>query len=274
MSLEDISKQLNQVVLNLGDLNTRLGGVEDSLTQQVDSVSKKVDKSEAHQESRLQHHFATLNDRIGQVESNVDSTSLTSQGKGNKDTQSKPGPTYAWLGRDGNLPFLNHYDTLSLQGGHNAQASAAEVQRSYEQVKDGLNKVKLPDELKIYHKQQGIKADCQQAYSVVSKCAGYNESTAKWIAEKTASLGEDGINLSSEDLQDLFTITYAQASYLRGEYASLLVRGMTDEATAKIFNLFERNPTYFSDQTMKHLTNAAELAEPSATTTWQSTFQQ
>ena len=77
---------------------------------------------------------------------------------------------------------------------------------------------------------------------MISKCAGYNESATKWIAEKTALHGEEGINLSAEDRQDFFTIVYAQASYLRGEYTSVLVRGMTDEATAKNVNLFECNP--------------------------------
>ena len=52
------------------------------MSTKVDSVSRKVDKREAEQEAKLQHHFATLHDIISQIESSVDNISLAIKAKG------------------------------------------------------------------------------------------------------------------------------------------------------------------------------------------------
>ena len=39
--------------------------------------------------------------------------------------------------------------------------SAAEIQRAFKHIKEGLTKVKLPSDLKVFHKATGIKEDCK-----------------------------------------------------------------------------------------------------------------
>ena len=113
-----------------------------------------------------------------------------------------------WLGRDGPTGFLEKFDTLSIRDGRqSSDPSAAELNRSYSQIKDGLQKVKIPEELHIGASSRGIKSDCQQAYSVLSNCAGYTETAAKWVAEKLCNVGDDSsLVLDEDEILELFTL--------------------------------------------------------------------
>ena len=65
--------------------------------------------------------------------------------------------------------------------------------------------------------------------------------------------------LHEVEIMELFTIIYAQAFFLKGEYSGMLAQGFTDADTARVFKTLERNPGLFSEKSMKHLTAAAEI---------------
>ena len=60
----------------------------------------------------------------------------------------------------------------------------------------------------------------------------------------------DGILVSDDEFEERFTITYAQISWLKAEYTSILIKSITNEETTKIM---AKNPSCFMDIQMKHL---------------------
>ena len=268
--MSDLSEKFDRLMNTVEDISSRMQGVEAQYQQQkedhkevVTSLVNVTDRLSAIEARQGRASFSGVVTDSSAHRGEQDYTSSGSSDK--KSYTTKPGPTFAWLGKEGPHNFLQNYNTPSFLGGGNPIAeaeanSAAEVQRAFEQVKEGLVKVKLPHELKVYNNPKGIKADCQAAYSILSNCATYTETASKWVAEKSADIDDGYVKVSTEDLQELFTILYAQTSFLKGEYTGLIVKGITDEETAKTFKLFERNPTAFSETAVKHLASAAEIA--------------
>ena len=69
------------------------------------------------------------------------------------------------------------------------------------------------------------------------------------------------LSIPLDEFHDLFTIIYAQNSFLRSEYTALLVKSsIQDEETTKFFRMFEKKPTCFSELSMKHLQFASQFA--------------
>lgn len=170
----------------------------------------------------------------------------------------------AWLGRDGNNShFINSFDSLSLNNyGGGAPDSAAEVNRAYTQIKDSLAKVKLPDELCLQVDSSGVKADSKPLLSVIRQSAGYIETTSRWISLKLGTnINENGnVELTEDEVKELFCIVYAHTRNLKSEYSAALVKGIASEEISKTFKIMEKNPTCFTDQQMKHIEFASQIA--------------
>ena len=259
------------------------------LLEGQDKALKKLCTQFTNVDSTLQDHddklIKKLNDRLPTPDGSIHEEELQANGGlPRQHLMSKPpGPTvhqnnispgagsYAWLGRDGHKGhYLHSYEPISYMRptGEGTADCAAEVNRAFTQVKEGLNKVKLPEELSIHTKRDGIKADSRPIYSVIRQSADYTETAAKWMAEKMhtcanidpRNVREDDIVLSEEDVRELFTILYAHATALRAEYTGILVKGMTDDEVAKNFKTMEKNPNCFTEKQMKHIQFASEIA--------------
>ena len=238
--MSDIEKLTSAVK----DLTTSVAGIGDRVLH----VERSIDA----QNQKLEDAVATADEQALLLES-------ARQDLGARQT-STSGPTDRFMKHSymyGNEHPWKHVEYEAER----TDDSVAEVQREFEQLKDGLVKVKLPSDLKVFHKPAGIKEDCKQAYGILKECVAFHDTAAKWLTECIAEVNETGsVTLSRADLKDLFTVQLAQANFLRSEYTGLLVKSSVDEDTSKFYKLFERNPTCFSDRAMKHLTNAAELS--------------
>lgn len=130
-----------------------------------------------------------------------------------------------------------------------------DTQGEFQTLKDTLNRVKLPSELKLNESRQGIQRADQAVYHVLTKCARYAETSLKLL-----STIEPGTKISSETLEQLFLINQAQIQYLQDEYASILVNSQFDSTTSKLFRALQKNTSGLNASSLETLRSAASLS--------------
>ena len=139
-----------------------------------------------------------------------------------------------------------------------APLDAAEIQRDFEIIRDSLQRVRLPNNLRVFDSKSGIKKDCQPTLYVISRCARYTETAIKQLSV-ILNAQESGQHITSDQLRTLFTVLQAQTSFLQGEYASLIVKSSFDNNTAALFKCLEGNSGSFNERSMSNLRRAAEI---------------
>ena len=139
--------------------------------------------------------------------------------------------------------------------------ASVDIQRDFDNLKDSLTKVPLPKSYKVNDSARGIKQEGKNTLSVISKCARYAETGLK-VVGATHPLSEDetSITIEKEQFQKLFTVFTAQVNYLQAEFANLVVKNTFDEETSRLFKSFENNSAAFSDESLRNIRLAAELA--------------
>uniref|UniRef100_A0A8W8K9C7 Uncharacterized protein n=1 Tax=Magallana gigas TaxID=29159 RepID=A0A8W8K9C7_MAGGI len=130
-----------------------------------------------------------------------------------------------------------------------------DTQGEFQTLKDTLNRVKLPSELKLNESRQGIQRADQAVYHVLTKCARYAETSLKLL-----STIEPGTKISSETLEQFFLINQAQIQYLQDEYASILVNSQFDSTTSKLFRALQKNTSGLTASSLETLRSAASLS--------------
>ena len=94
---------------------------------------------------------------------------------------------------------------------------------------------------------------------VISKCARHTETGLKLLS--TLQQTSDGYcKLSEDDMQGLFVIFASQANFLQSEYTSIVVNSTFNAETSRIFRSFENNNAAFSNNSLRNVRIAAELA--------------
>lgn len=254
---KDILHKLSELTTNVASFNDRIVNVErgfNSVEESVKTVNSSIaqvsaQSKDAHDIAAKAAQYAAGNAAPGPPGFSLNSGRYSESF--NSDSSSRSADTR------GTFQQLTH-------SGNNDDR-AAEVQREYEQIKDGLAKVKLPSELRVFHSASGIKGDSKQAYGILKQAAAYQETAAKWLAVHAGTIrAADQVTISSESLQELFVILLAQAATLKSEYTSLLVGSATNAETQQFFRLFERNPTAFSERELTHLERSVQLAQMQA----------
>ena len=157
---------------------------------------------------------------------------------------------------DNDVSVSPYYDSVRV---------STDIQRDFESLKDSLNRVPLPKDYKINDSARGIGKDNKSTLTVLSKCARFAETGLKvFVTLQPISEDEQLITLQKNDVQKLFTVLAAQANFLQGEYASLVVKATFDEETSRLFRSFENNTGAFSNQSLQNIRLAAELASHSS----------
>ena len=150
-----------------------------------------------------------------------------------------------------------------------ANSAALEITHEYENVRSSVQRIQLPADLKLLESQSGIKQDQKPALKIVTKCGRFAETGLKllsqWVDRATRSGGE--IRLHDAELQRMFHILFGQITFLRGEYAGLVVASSFDSETARIFRQFESNQASFDSRSLQNIRVAAELSSISARNT-------
>ncbi len=143
----------------------------------------------------------------------------------------------------------------SAQGAAFINSAALDVQGEFQTIRDTVNNVKLPADLKVPDSKQGIKREDQQHSAVVAKCARYAETTLKLLFQA----GEPA-NVTEDTLIRLYHVQLAQVRYLQEEHASLIVQGQFDRNTARLYRTLQRNTSAFNEESLATLRNATTIA--------------
>lgn len=145
--------------------------------------------------------------------------------------------------------------------------TSVDAQEDFQSIKDSLQKVKLPPELKLNESKQGIKREDQQTLNVLSRTARYAETTLKLLS----TFDDIPFNESVDNkLAQIVKIQQAQICYLRDEYASLIVQSKFDKATSQTFRALQKNTSGLNAQALQNLKLASAISAssvPKETTT-------
>ena len=70
----------------------------------------------------------------------------------------------------------------------------------------------------------------------------------------------DVVSINKSDPEKLFIVFNAQCEYLKLEYASLVVKSNCNDETSRLFRSFKNNSAAFSDDSLRNVRIAVELA--------------
>ena len=133
----------------------------------------------------------------------------------------------------------------------------SDPQGDFNTLKDTLQKIKLPSDLKLTDSKTGIKGCDTQHANFVQRSAKYAETGMRLISKWSAP----DYNITEADLEDLFTVQFAHMRYCQEEYQALLIKGSYDEGMAKLFRTVRKNTTAFSPDTVESVRTTAILRQ-------------
>ena len=142
--------------------------------------------------------------------------------------------------------------------------------KEFDQVKDSVARVSLPQHLKLVDSSAGIKAESKPTLKIISKTARIAETGFKILSTLTPTNSNnsdtrpDSVTVSQDNLGALFTLFAAQMQFLQQEYANIVVKNTFDEETSRLFRQFENHTSAFSSSQLANVRVAAELAAVSS----------
>lgn len=93
--------------------------------------------------------------------------------------------------------------------------------QEFDLLRDRLNKVSIPNQLRVHDSAAGIKQECKPALKILSKCARFWETGLKQLS--IFKVYDDGTFHGSQSGMRSFTIFAAQNTCLKSEYSSFVV---------------------------------------------------
>ena len=196
--------------------------------------------------SRTQRHITGYSKkRLTLVEQNVSTNTTVNADEASATPPLNLSTSHPNQGQDGD-------PIVPLPPYHSADASnRPALVREFEQIRDRLSKVAIPDSLRVLDNASGIKQESRQALKLLSKSARFTKTTLKQLAIISNRQEEgDTFILSQEDLSTLFTISAPQIHFLQAEYAGLVVKNTFDEETSRLFRSFENHSSAFNLQSL------------------------
>ncbi|KAK3769041.1 hypothetical protein RRG08_008418 [Elysia crispata] len=135
---------------------------------------------------------------------------------------------------------------------------ATDIIKEFEAIKDSVSKIVLPPYLKVSDSPTGVKQEHKNALKILSKSARFTETGLKLLStfQKTGNL----YHLTEDEVNALFVTLSASSHYLQSEYANIVVKSSFDDETSRLFCNLENNTAAFSDQSLRNIRTAAELA--------------
>lgn len=133
--------------------------------------------------------------------------------------------------------------------------SSDDVQGEFLTLKDSLQKVRLPSDLKLNENRQGIKKADLAAFNVISRSARYVETTLKLLANINAH------SVSTEDLENVSLVQVAHIKYLQEEFAATVVQSQCPEGVSKWFRTLGKNTSTFSPSVCDRIRAAGDISK-------------
>ena len=147
--------------------------------------------------------------------------------------------------------------TGSFSANEGSPAAPIDVQADFAAVRDSVQRVKLPGDLRLNESRTGIRREDQPSFNAIVRSARYTETVFKLLS----SLPSDDLPADlRHDLDNVFTVNLAHIRYLQEEYSNLTVQGTFDATTSKIFRQLQRQSSGLSSEAVDNLHRAAGLA--------------
>ena len=139
-------------------------------------------------------------------------------------------------------------------------ACARDNLKEFDQIRERLAKVSLPNELKVNDNSSGIKTECRPTLKVIAKSARFAETNLKQLFLLSARINNGSVQVTEQELENLFIISAANIQFAQAEYANIVVKNSFDEETARLFKAFENHSSAFPNTSLNSLRVAAELS--------------
>ena len=130
-----------------------------------------------------------------------------------------------------------------------------DIEGEFMTVKDSVQKICLPPDLKLNESRQGIKREDQPTLNLITKSARYIETALKILGEGVAIKSP----LTNDQLDQIFICQVAHLHYLQDEYATLVVKSRFDPTTSQFFRSLQRHTSGLNPAVLKNLQVAASI---------------
>ena len=107
-----------------------------------------------------------------------------------------------------------------------------DIEGEFMTVKESVQKICLPPDLKLNESRQGIKREDQRILNLITKSARYIETTLKILGELVATKSP----LTNDQLDQISICQVAHLCYLQDEYANLVVKSGFNPTTSQFFD--------------------------------------
>ena len=123
-----------------------------------------------------------------------------------------------------NINNDNGVSTQPIDDALLGSACAKDHLKEFDQIRERLAKVSLPNDLKVNDNSNGIKAESRPALKVVSKSARFAETNLKQLSLISSKIQNGIVTVSEQEIETLFTINAANVEFSQAEYANIVVK--------------------------------------------------
>ena len=148
----------------------------------------------------------------------------------------------------------------ALSPGAAATEDIGDIQSTFQNIKDNIQGIRLPNDHKLQDSRSGIKRQDQTAFNNLSKCGRYVETGLKLLFKLKEPPEDPNV---AAIFQDIYVVLLANLRYLQDEYSALLVSGTVNQETARIFRALNRNTSGFTADAIQNIQHAAAVVAAS-----------
>lgn len=195
---------------------------QEKLIQQVARLGDKLDKVTLAQED--------ISHRLGELE----------------------GPTFGQKS-----PLFSGEDGQQPPSSGKSHTTSEDIQAEFQSLKDSVQKVKLPGDLRLNDSRVGIKSFDKAWAGTVTKSARYVETTLKLISQ----ISSKDTPITTDDIESIFCVQLAHIKYLQEEYQTVLVKGSFGNKAADVFKKFKKNTSSFDQESIQVVKDSVALAQ-------------
>lgn len=141
-----------------------------------------------------------------------------------------------------------------------------DIQGEFQNIKDTVQKINLAPEYRLNDSgnRSGIKKQDQIWANSIARSARYVETSLKLLADK-----HDKDNI---DIERLFVVQLAHIKFLQEEFQSVIVKGLFDDNTGKVFRTLQKNTSPLSPEAVQTLRNTTQIVQAQAILNQQSSY--
>ncbi len=244
----EILAKINAILQDFQKLHTTVTKLEDisvSTAEKLENLEERVSNSQVNLHETIPGIGTDQNN-----DAQVNNHSVNSE-----NTENKAGQQAS-----------DNPDTEGVSENYNGQSSDISVNNSVDPqsefgaIKEAVNRIKLPSDLRLNDSKQGIRREDQQALNVITRSARYVETTIKLLG----TLNPDTGKLSLDEYSDLYNVQLAHIRYLQDEYSALVVQNKFNKQTAQMFRSLQRNTSGLNERSLDTLKLATSITATAA----------